>query len=95
MYKRCIVNNIFLLIIDKIMLIAGVITLLQSVDFVSRSQMKVDVETANLVRTGKGAKMMLNSYDRDEWEFRNYFFQDEMGQLKYSVVTGKILDYRA
>jgi hypothetical protein len=77
------------------MLIAGVITLLQSVDFVSRNKMKVDAETASLVRSGKGSKMMLNSYERDEWEFRNYFFQDEMGQLKYNVVTGKILDYRA
>jgi hypothetical protein len=77
------------------MLIAGVITLLQNVDMISRTKMKIDLETADYVRKGKGAKMMLASYDKDEWEFRNYFFQDEMGQLKYSVITGKILDYKA
>jgi hypothetical protein len=76
------------------MLIAGVVTLLNSVDMMSRVTMKVDNVTAENVRKGRGIKMFFDQWARDEWEFRNYFFQDELGQLKYSVVTGKILDYK-
>jgi hypothetical protein len=77
------------------MSIAGVVTLLESVDMMSRVTMKIDTQTADYVRKGRGQKMLLDGWARDEWEFRNYFFQDELGQLKYNVITGKILDYRA
>jgi hypothetical protein len=77
------------------MLIAGVITLLENVDLLSRSMMKVDTQTAENCRKGRGEINFLDTWAKDTYEFKNYFFQDELGQLKYSVITGKILDYRA
>jgi hypothetical protein len=77
------------------MLIAGVITLLESVDWMSKTTMKIDITTADNVRRGRGEINFMDLWNKETFDFRNYFFQDEMGQLRYSVVTGKILDYRA
>jgi hypothetical protein len=77
------------------MLIAAVVTLLPSVDLMARSVMKIDTQSAENIRRGRGTINMMDNWTRDTFEFRNYFFQDDLGQLKYAVVTGKILDYRA
>jgi len=75
--------------------VTGVIMLVDNFNFLSSSQMKVDINFMNNVRTGKGVKNYLDMYAEDEFMFRNYFFKGELGQVKYKVVTGKILDYKA
>jgi hypothetical protein len=77
------------------MQIAGVITLLESVDWITKTTMKIDLQTADNARKGRGEINFMDLWSKETFEFKNYFFQDESGQLKYSVITGKILDYRA
>jgi hypothetical protein len=74
---------------------AGVITLLKSVDWMAKTTMKIDLQTAENVRQGKGEINFMDLWSKETFEFKNYFLQDESGQLKYNVITGKILDYKA
>ena len=75
--------------------VTGVIMLVDNFNFLSTSAMKIDVHFMENVRTGKGNINNLDMAAEAEYMFRNYFFNDELGQVKYKVVTGKILDYKA
>lgn len=75
--------------------VTGVIMLVDNFNFLASAQMKVNVNFMENVRTGRGVKNNLDMFAEDEFMFRNYFFKGELGQVKYKVVTGKILDYKA
>ena len=75
--------------------ITGVIALVDNFDFLAKGVMKVDLAFIQNVRTGRGVKNFMDLAAQEDFQFRNYYFQDEFGQVRYKVVTGKVLDYKA
>lgn len=75
--------------------VTGVISLVDSFNFLAKGVMKVDLAFMENVRTGRGMKNFMDLAAEEDFQFRNYYFQDEVGQVRYKVVTGKVLDYKA
>jgi len=75
--------------------VTGVISLVDSFNFLAKGVMKIDLGFIENVRTGRGVKNFMDMAAEEDFQFRNYYFQDEIGQVKYKVVTGKVLDYKA
>lgn len=75
--------------------VTGVISLVDNFNFLARGVMKIDLSFMENLRTGRGMKNFMDMAAEEDFQFRNYYFQDEMGQVKYKVITGKVLDYRA
>ncbi len=75
--------------------VTGVISLVDSFNFLAKGVMKVDLAFMENVRTGRGMKNFMDMAAEEDFQFRNYYFQDEVGQVRYKVVTGKVLDYKA
>ena len=73
----------------------GLTMLAGNVNFLDISQSKPDQMTMDNVREGRAVKISLDKCKKDEIEFKNYFFRGVLGEIKYKVVTGKILDYKA
>jgi hypothetical protein len=75
--------------------ITGVIALVDNFNFLASGAMKVDLGFMENVRTGRGMKNFMDMAAEEDFNFRNFYFKDEFGQVRYKVVTGKVLDYKA
>jgi hypothetical protein len=61
----------------------------------SNQSIKVDQNMSENLRTGRGNLNMMNEAQQIETDFSKSYFQDAVGQIKYKLVTGQMLDYRA
>jgi hypothetical protein len=59
------------------------------------SVMKLNTEFTDNTRLGLGNKNIMMVWNAEYTNSKNNYFQDERGQLKYRLVTGKLLDYQA
>lgn len=73
----------------------GLTLLSKSVNFIELAHVRPDQAMMEHINDGRATKIILDECKKDEVEFRQYFLHGVLGEIKYKVVTGKILDYKA
>lgn len=77
------------------MRIAEILTIRDKIDFALRVKTEVDTPLLQKIQEGKAVDGMFKILRRHTDALKSGYFQDEKGQLKYSMITGQILDYSA
>jgi hypothetical protein len=61
----------------------------------SNSTIKIEQKFVENIRTGRANYNYLDMAQKDRKEFETNYLRDELGQIKYKLITGQLLDYRA
>jgi len=73
----------------------GLALLSKTVNFIELAHARPDQSMMQHIKDGRATKIILDECRKDDVEFKNYFLKGPLGEIKYKVVTGKILDYKA
>lgn len=75
------------------MKIAEVLAIKDKINFNLRVKTEVDNSLVSKITEGKAVDNMFDLLNRESREIKTSLFKDERGMLKYSTITGQILDW--
>jgi len=75
------------------MKIAEVLAIKDKINFNLRVKTEVDNSLVAKITEGKAVDNMFDLLNRESREMKTSLFKDERGMLKYSTITGQILDW--
>jgi len=72
-----------------------ILPIIDKIDFTLRAKAVVDREMQSKFDNGKAVAGIVELLNRKSEEIKSDYFKDERGRLKYSVITGQIVDWSA
>jgi hypothetical protein len=77
------------------MRVPQVLAIRDKIDFSLRIRTEVDTDLFTKMSSGKAVDGWFDIFHNEAMDLKTGYFKDEKGQLKYSLITGQILDYFA